>query len=169
NLAKNDAPSLQGSTLLSSTKSVNFVTIQGTDQLKFVKHYFDNSTLDQAEKIADNQTNYYICDNGQKSSGQQSISVSQTDCQVPIKWNISTGFVNDSSVVLVDEENAVYIFDQAALTSSQPVDVVKIPAETFWTEWQSHPGWLQHLSPSLRFSIICGSIFAVFLLLLVAY
>lgn len=169
-LASHDVKILQGSTLLSSTNPVHFFIIQGTDQPQFVPKYFNNPTVDQAEKIADSKESY-ICSLGNTSSGQQLISVSQTDCQVPIKWNISTGFVNDTSVVLVDEENAVYIFDQAALTSSQQVDVVKIPAETFWqpSSNRAHRGWFQHLPPILRLSIIYGSIFAVFLLLLAAW
>ena len=155
-LSRQGRHKLQDNTPLSSTELVHFFAIDGTDRSKFVWRRFDNQTLTQAANVTDIKESY-ICSLGKTSSGER-IIVNHTDCQVPIKWNIRTGFVNGTSVVLVDEQNAVYIFDRRVFTSGKPADVVKIPAEKFWTEWQppsnsSKPGWFRGKCVTWLFSL----------------
>src|SRR5699024_6617717 len=119
------------SSLLSSSDPVRFFYIFYSKLIKL--HFDDNATIDQATHIYEDKR-YYFCDQGLSSRGQR-IRVSTTGCKVFIYWNITAGFTNATSVVLVDKTNAVLIFGRAALTSGQPTDLVKIPAEKFWVKW----------------------------------
>lgn len=124
---------LAGFCTFSSAEPAHYFWIYSKSPSFLVEQYFNSDTFDQATDVLQGKS-YYICDHGLSSSGQR-IRVSSARCQLPIKWNITAGFTNATSVVLVDNTNSVLIFDLSVLTSGQPADVVKIPAEKFWVKW----------------------------------
>lgn len=107
-----------------------------------------------------------ICLHKGETEGEDTVSLLPACTDGP-PWAVSTGFVDDAAVVLVDgSDNSVYHFSFSLLTTAlspgSPVQLVHYPGLTFWLTEAGKPvdaastlkdGFLQHKAVIICFAI----------------